>query len=265
MTRSYDTDRGAILITGGSAGIGLGTAEQLVAGGRDVAVCGRDPQRLDAAVRRIGSCGEGRVLGVVADCVRPEDLTHFYQQAVATFGVVTGLVNNVGTSRKGAFLELQDADWQEDLDLKLFSAIRLSRMVIGALVAEGRPGRIVNVLSVGGKQPGARSAPTTVSRAAGLALTKILAKEFAEHDVLVNAICIGAIKAKQHEDRWRAQERHGDLDDFYAAMAVERKIPVGRVGEVREVAALISFLMGDGASYITGTAINVDGGTASVL
>lgn len=256
-------DGRTVLITGGTAGIGLAAAIRLGAAGANVVVCGRNRARLVAAESAIRAAGAPGVLGVRADCTDVDEVRDLHRAGTDAFGTVTGLVNNVGTSLKGSFLELTDEQWQRDLDLKVFAAIRLARLVISDLVTEGRPGRIVNILSIGGKHPGAGSAPTTVSRAAGIALTKVLSKEFAAHDVLVNAICIGAIKAKQHDDRWEAEADDLDRAAFYARMAAARGIPLGRVGEPEEVAGLIHFLLSDQGSYITGVAINVDGGTSS--
>lgn len=254
-----------VLITGGTAGIGLAAGVRLGAAGANVVVCGRDPGRLAAAEAEIRAAGAPGALGVRADCTDPDDLQQLHHIARETFGVVTGLVNNVGTSLKGPFLTLTDDAWHRDLDLKLFSAIRLSRAVIGELVAAGLPGRIVNILSVGGKHPGAASAPTTVSRAAGIALTKVLSKEFAADGILVNAICIGAIKARQHEDVWQESAEDLSREEFYTQLAAKRSIPLGRVGEPEEVAGLIHLLMSSDGAYITGAAINVDGGASSAV
>jgi len=252
-----------VLITGGTAGIGLAAGLRLGAAGANVVVCGRDGARLAAAEAAIRAAGAPGALGVQADCSRSEDLMMLHRAARDAFGVVTGLINNVGTSLKGPFLGLTDDQWQADLDLKLFSAIRLSRSVIAELVETGQPGRIINILSVGGKHPGAATAPTTVTRAAGIALTKVLSKEFASKGILVNAVCIGAIKAKQHDDVWQASAADVDRETFYAELATKRAIPLGRVGEVEEVAGLIHLLMSEAGAYITGAAINVDGGASS--
>ncbi len=122
-------------------------------------------------------------------------------------------------------------------------------------------GRIINITTVGAKQPGARSMPTSISRAAGIAMTKALSKELAEFNILVNTVCIGLIKAGQHE---RGAERRGvTLDEYYAQIG--RNVPLGRVGEAAEAANVIAFLASDAASYVTGTSINIDGGSSGVI
>lgn len=253
------------LVTGASAGIGKAVAARLYAEGARVAICARDEQRLAAAVAEIDTEGDGRVIGVPTDCRDAGELTRLYERTVEAFGPVTALVNNVGTSNRGAFLELTDEEWRDDIDLKLFAAIRLTRLVAADMVERQSGGRVVNVLSIGGKTPGAGSAPTTVTRAAGLALTKVLSKELAPHRILVNAICIGLVKSEQHDARWRAKGSPGDRDSYYAGLAESRGVPLGRVGEPEEVAGLVRFLVSEEGGYVTGTAVNVDGGTSGAL
>ena len=122
-------------------------------------------------------------------------------------------------------------------------------------------GRIVNITNIGAKQPRARSMPTTVTRAAGLAFTKALSKEYAPHNILVNTVCIGLVRAGQHERK--AAGTGIPAEQLYANMAKE--IPLGRVGRAEEVANVIAFLASGAASYVTGTSINLDGGTSAVL
>lgn len=260
MTGSGQKDVVA-LITGGSDGIGRAVAARLYREGARVAVCGRDPDHLATTVEAVSGGDSARFLAVRADCTRADDLVRLHEATVEAFGPVTALVNNVGTSLKGPFLDVTEEQWMQDLELKLFSAIRLTRMVAGRLVELKQPGRVINVLSIGAKNPGAASAPTSVTRAAGLAFTKVLSKELAPHGILVNAICIGAIESGQHDRRW--EKAGGDRDAFYRKMAADRKIPLGRVGRPEEVSGLVNFLVSDEGSYITGTAINVDGGTSS--
>ena len=122
-------------------------------------------------------------------------------------------------------------------------------------------GRIINITNIGAKQPQAASMPTSVTRAAGLAMTKALSKEFAADKILVNTVCIGLIRAGQHETK--AAKAGRDLEELYSEMGTA--IPLGRVGFAEEVANVIVFLGSDAASYVTGTSINLDGGTSGVL
>ena len=170
------------------------------------------------------------------------------------------LINNAGTSATGEFESVTDDIWQADFELKLFAAIRLARLAIPHMKQQGG-GRIVNITNIGAKQPRAKSMPTTVTRAAGLAFTKALSKEFAPHKILVNTVCIGLIRAGQHERK--AAKAGVAVEQLYADMG--KDIPLGRVGRAEEVANAIAFLVSGAASYITGTSINLDGGTSAVL
>jgi NAD(P)-dependent dehydrogenase (short-subunit alcohol dehydrogenase family) len=122
-------------------------------------------------------------------------------------------------------------------------------------------GRIVNITISSAKQPGAQSYPTSVSRAAGLAITKALSKEFAADNILVNTVCIGKIKSGQHERRYKREGR--TAEQYYAEAA--KDIPMKRVGDADEVANVITFLVSGAASYVTGSSINLDGGISGVL
>jgi NAD(P)-dependent dehydrogenase (short-subunit alcohol dehydrogenase family) len=142
------------------------------------------------------------------------------------------------------------------------AAIRATRLCLPHL-RETR-GAIVNVVAIGGKAPGARSLPSTVTRAAGLALTKALSKEFAPDGVRVNAVCIGTVRSGQHDPEWQHAYSHLMRDEFYADFARKRAIPLGRVGEAEEAADLIAYLLSERAAFISGTAVNLDGGASPV-
>lgn len=262
--RANGGQRGVVaLVTGGSDGIGKAIAARLHAEGARVAICGRSQARLDSAAAEISSHGRDRLLTVQADCSRQDDLQKLHDATCTAFGPINALVNNVGTSMRASFLELTDDQWSADFCLKVFSAIRLTRLVVPTLTASGKPGRIINIVSVGGKHPSGGSAPTTITRAAGLALTKLLSKELAIHQILVNAICVGTIQSGQHDRQWATSGEQRAV--FYRHLARNRGIPLGRVGLPEEIANLANFLISREASYITGAAINVDGGWSSSL
>jgi 3-oxoacyl-[acyl-carrier protein] reductase len=223
------------LVTGGSKGLGLAIARTFA------------PQGV-------------RALAVPCDVRRAEDIKAGFARVAEAFGRVDILVNNAGTSAAYPFEMVTDADWQDDLDLKLFAAIRLIRLVWPQM-KNGRWGRIINVLNIGAKAPRPASTPTSVTRAAGMALTKALAGEGAPHGILVNALMVGFIES----DQWvqRAATMGVPLEELLARMGKE--VPVGRVGTAQELANVACFLASDAASYVTGTAINVDGNRSPVV
>lgn len=247
------------LVTGGSQGIGRAVALRLAHEGARVVVAARGRELLDMVAGEIRSAG-GQVAAVQADVSRSKDCTKLVDETIKAFGRLDVLVNNAGTSATGEFESVTDEEWQNDFELKLFAAIRLSRLAV-PYMKQRRWGRIVNVTNIGAKQPRARSMPTTVTRAAGLAFTKALSKEYAPHNILVNTVCIGLIQAGQHEKK--AAQAGIPVEQFYAQAA--KDIPLGRVGRAEEAANVIAFLVSEAASYVTGTSINLDGGSSAVL
>jgi 3-oxoacyl-[acyl-carrier protein] reductase len=248
------------VVTGASKGIGFAIASRFVGSGADVAIVARGREALDEAVKTIGSGGGGRVVGIQGDVAQVADVKRIYDEAMKALGKIDIVVNNAGTSATSPFEKLTDEFLQHDLDQKLFAAIRLTRLVWPQM-KERRYGRIINVLNVGAKAPRGGSAPTSISRAAGMAFTKVLSNEGAPHNILVNALLVGLIEADQHV---QAAKRKGvAVEDYLAGLA--KDIPLGRIGRAEEFANLACFLVSDAGSYVTGTAINVDGGRSPVV
>lgn len=245
------------IVTGGSEGLGRACAERFAREGARVAVCARRKDVLERAAEAIRKATGGEVLAQVTDVTRPDEVERFVTATVASYGGVDILVNNAGTSSAAAFDKVDDQTWQTDIDLKVMAAIRFCRLVIPHMKRRGG-GRIINVTTVGGKAPAARALPTSVTRAAGINLTKSLANEYAADRILVNTVCLGLVKSAQWERRAK-----GDLDAYYREAA--KRVPIGRVGEAEEFADLVAFLASERAGYITGTAVNFDGGMSAAV
>ena len=246
------------LITGGSEGLGRAMAETFARAGADVAITARRADVLQRTAEELRQATGRRVEGFAADVSIAHEVESLWSAVIGAFGRVDVLVNNAGTSRTGAFEDITDDVWQEDLDLKLFAAIRLCRLTLPGM-KERRWGRIINILNTAAKTPRAGSAPTAVSRAAGMALTKVLAGEGAPHNVLVNGLCTGIIESGQWVRRHQNLAPDQDYQEFLANMANERGLPMGRLGTAQEYANMACFLASDAGSYISGTAINIDG------
>lgn len=250
------------LITGGSKGLGLAMATEFARSGADVAIVARREDVLKEAVAAIAKVAKSRVHPIVADVATSAGTARAYEETMAALGKVDILVNNAGKAQTARFEDVTDAIWQDDLDLKLFAAIRLARLALPQM-KQRKWGRIVNVLNTGAKTPGAGSAPTTISRAAGLALTKVLAGEGAPHGVLVNALLVGLIESDQWVRRHKAQGANVSYEDFLKGMGKNQ--PLGRIGTAQEFANIACLLASDAGGYINGTAINVDGGASPVV
>ncbi len=250
------------LVTGGSKGLGLAMATRFAESGAEVAILARRPDALEEARRAIAERAKGKVVTIAADVARAADVQRAYAEASAQLGGIDILVNNAGTSQTGRFEDITDEVWQADLDLKLFGAIRMTRLAFPGM-KERRWGRIINVLNIGAKAPRAGGAPTAVSRAAGMALTKVLAGEGAPHNVLVNALLVGVIVSDQWVRRHAAQAANVPFEAFVEKTGAG--VPLGRMGTAEEFANVACFLASDAAGYVTGTAINVDGGSSPVV
>lgn len=250
------------VVTGGSKGIGFETALQFVREGAKVAICARGEKQLQVAKDHIKQITGQEVLIICADVSKEKDCEKLIQAAVGHFGRVDILVNNAGTAAAYSFEQVSNELWQTDLDLKLFGAINCSKYAVKEM-KKNQMGSIINVTAVLAKTPPANSLPTTVSRAAGIALTKAMSNDLGPFNIRVNTVCIGLIRSDQIEKRWKDQEPTLNWDEY--SEKVGQTIPLRRIGDTIEAARAIVFLASPVASYITGTSLNIDGGSSGVV
>jgi NAD(P)-dependent dehydrogenase (short-subunit alcohol dehydrogenase family) len=245
------------LVTGGSKGIGLAIARELVGEGAHVAICSRSEEEVETAAAGLRHGGT-TIHAQRADVTDPDDVRDFVGRSAETLGGIDFLVNNAGRAHPGRFATLEDDDWQADLDVKLFSLIRCSREVLPHM-REAGGGRIVNVGAVYARMPDPTFFATSVNRAAGLSFTKALAMEVAPDNVLVNAVNIGFVVTPQWENIRLRRAPELPPDEFFRQLAAQ-EVPLGRFGGADEVSGLVAFLLSARASYITGASIDVAGG-----
>jgi NAD(P)-dependent dehydrogenase (short-subunit alcohol dehydrogenase family) len=248
------------IVTGGSKGIGFAIAKRFAESGADVALVARGRDALDAAVAEIKTVTNAHVIGVQGDVGKAADVQRAYDEAMAAFGKLDIAVNNAGTSRAGPFEAMSDAVLQEDLELKLFAAVRVCRLVIPQM-KERRFGPHHQRAQHRRQGAARRERPDL-----RLARRRHGADQGARERVravqhLVNGLLVGLIEADQHVQK--AKSRGIPLDDYKAGLA--KDIPLGRFGRAEEFANIACFLASDAGSYITGTAINVDGGRSPVV
>lgn len=252
------------LVTGASYGIGQGIARGLAREGAKLALCARGEEKLNHIASELKGTGT-EVLPIVADVTNTEDVDGAVKKTLDGFGCVDILVNNAGGMVRGKFTEATDEAWQLGMELNLYSIVRFCRRVIPGM-QERKWGRIINISSVWGHQPGVTPVYNT-SKASVITLSKSLSNEFAADNILVNSVCPGGIitPAWIETAEILAQKRGTTWQDEINKLG-RQWAPLGRYGEIDEVADVVVFLASERASYITGAAINVDGGTTkSVL
>lgn len=250
------------IVTGASKGIGLFSALELAKEGAKIAICARNEEHLQQAKAFIKDQVGVDILTISADMAKEEDCARVIEETVAHYGKLNILVNNAGTSSANSFEDVGTELWKADLDLKLFGSINCSKYALPHLKAQGG-GSIVNLTAVLAKTPPAGSLPTTVSRSAGLALTKAMSNDVGKYNIRVNAVCIGLIRSHQIEGRWKKAKPELTWDEY--SKEIGKSIPLGRIGNTEEAAKVITFLASDAASYVTGTAVNIDGGSGGTL
>lgn len=253
-----------VMISGASRGIGRAAAAAFIAEGARLAVCSRNGDELRAALTADGMPGD-RWLAVQADVSRPTDAQAFVRAAFDRFGTIHVLVNNVGAGLPATFEDLADDRWTTVLEQNLWSAIRLTRVVLPAMKAGGG-GRIINVAALSGLRPRLGQVASNVAKAGVVSLTQSLAAELASHNILVNAVCPGMVLTS----RWIARvgnlaREHGISQEEAQYRLAGHGVPLGRFGQPDEVAGIILFLASRHASYITGAAIAVDGGLGACI
>jgi len=255
------------LVTGASKGIGAAIAHELAREGADVAICARDPAVLDETARQLAALGR-QVIAVSADLATGAGVQAVVDATLARFGRVDILVNNVGgAGGPGGFMNLRDEHWQLAWDLNVMAAVRFSRALIPGMV-ERRWGRIINIASTSAREPDTVVVHYNCAKAGLLALSKTLANAYAKDGVLVNCVLPGLTRtpAVESSAAKRLKEQGVDVDGMTADDVVNRyyiprrPLPVGRIGQPEDLAAIVAFLASERASWITGTAINVDGG-----
>jgi 3-oxoacyl-[acyl-carrier protein] reductase len=250
------------LVTGSTSGIGLVTAQLLAAEGAKVVVCGRDSERVDRARHEAGAA-----LGVVADLAEPVAPDKLVAQTQSTLGPVEVLVNNVGEAYQIAFEELSDRQWDEMWQLNVMSYVRCIRAVLPSMRDAGS-GVIVNVSSTAGKRPSTGMPNYSVTKAAVLSLSRLVADLYAKDEIRCNAVAPGptATKAWLGDGGLADQQAHRSgktRDEVLRTVGAGR--PLGRLAQPDEIASVIAFLCSDRAAYVTGAAWSADGGTVPII
>lgn len=249
----------AAAVMAGSDGLGRASARALAREGARVAICGRREEHLRAAAKELSDESGSEVVPIVADVSRAADVTRFVDEAAARFGRLDVLVTNKGGPPHGRFADVTDADWTQSFELIVMSFVRAVRAALPHLRRAGG-GAVVAIESSSVKQPIPNLLLSNALRPAVVGASKSLAAQYGPENIRFNVVLPGSMDTDRARDlaRHRAEERGATLEEEMALRSTE--IPLRRLGSPDELGALVAFLASPAAAYLTGTAVQVDGG-----
>lgn len=247
------------LVLAASKGLGRATAEALSAEGVRVIIGSRNQQELEKTAQEISQITGNQVVAIPVDVTDVAQVENFVSKAAAHFGQIDILVNNAGGPPFGPVESFTDTDWQAAFELNLLSTIRITRLVLPHLKKNGS-GRIINITSLSVKSVLENSVLSTSIRMGVVGMAKMLADEVGPDQITVNNVCPGLILTDRARSSGIKKELAAGLTEDEALAEKAKNIPLRRIGQPEELAALITFLASEKASYITGTTIQVDGG-----
>jgi 3-oxoacyl-[acyl-carrier protein] reductase len=247
------------IVAGSSKGLGKAAAMELAREGASVVICARNENALLETAQEIGSQTGAQVLALPADVSKASDVESLISKAVARFGRIDILVNNAGGPPFGSFESFGDEDWAKAIELNLLSAVRMSRAVLPHMKKQGG-GRIINLASLSAKEPMEGLILSSAARAGVLGLAKALAHEFGKYNITVNTVLPGYHVTDRVLESLKHQAAQSKLSEAEIMAERTKSIPLGRMGKPEELAAAITFLASERASYITGATLLVDGG-----
>ncbi|WP_255194977.1 SDR family oxidoreductase [Halorarius litoreus] len=253
-------DGDAALVTAGSSGLGLASAQALAREGCHVAVCGTTPEHVDSARETLEATGDGDVLAMAADITEKREVEAFVDATVEAFGGLDHVVTSAGGPRSGPFLDMDDDDWYGAYDLLVMSVVWTTRAAHPHLADGG--GTITNITSRSVDEILDGLVLSNSVRRAVIGLMKTQSREFAP-DIRVNAVLPGAHETSRISDLVEQAVDRGEFDSYEAGLeAWSADIPLDRVGDPHELGATVAWLASDAASYVNGAALSVDGGSA---
>jgi 3-oxoacyl-[acyl-carrier protein] reductase len=249
------------IVCASSQGLGKSAAVDLAKEGVNLAICSRNKDKINLVKEEIEQIADVKVVAIEADLSSEKDINALFQEAKKELKAVDILINNNGGPPPSTFEELTDEDWQRTFNSTMMSAIRLSKLVLPDM-KKNKWGRIINISSVSVKTPVNGLFLSNSIRMGVLGWAKALSDEVAPHGITINSVCPGTTKTERIEQIINAQSESSGKDKSEIEEAMANSIPMLRIGEASDLSALITFLASEKASYMTGLAVQVDGGSA---
>ena len=249
------------LVCASSQGLGKSAAVDLAKEGVNLAICSRNKDKINLVKEEIEQTSEVKVVAIETDLSSEKDISALFQEAKKELKTIDILINNNGGPPPSTFEELTDEDWQKTFNSTMMSAIRLSKLVLPDM-KKNKWGRIINISSVSVKTPVNGLFLSNSIRMGVLGWAKALSDEVAPYGITVNSVCPGTTKTERIEQILNAQSESSGKDKSEIEEAMANSIPMLRIGEASDLSALITFLASEKASYMTGLAVQVDGGSA---
>jgi len=249
------------IVCASSQGLGKSAAIDLAKEGVNIAICSRNQEKIDLVKNEIENISDVKVVAIQADLSLEKDIDTLFNKAKEELKTIDILINNNGGPPPSTFEDLTDEDWQKAFNSTMMSAIRLSKLVLPDM-KKNKWGRIINISSVSVKTPVNGLFLSNSIRMGVLGWAKALSDEVAPHGITVNSVCPGTTKTERIEQILNAQSESSGKDKSEIEEAMANSIPMLRIGEASDLSALITFLASEKASYMTGLAVQVDGGSA---
>ena len=249
------------IVCASSQGLGKSAAVDLAKEGVNLTICSRNKEKINLVKNEIEEISDVKIVAIEADLSSEKDINNLYKEAKKELKTIDILINNNGGPPPSTFEELADEDWQRAFNSTMMSAIRLSKLVLPDM-KKNKWGRIVNISSISVKTPVNGLFLSNSIRMGVLGWAKALSDEVAPHGITVNTVCPGTTKTERIEQILNSQSESSGKDKSELQEAMANNIPMQRIGEPTDLSALITFLASEKASYMTGLAVQVDGGSA---
>ena len=249
------------IVCASSQGLGKSAAVDLAKEGVNLAICSRNKEKINLVKNEIKEISDVKIVAIEADLSSEKDINNLFKEAKQELKTIDILINNNGGPPPSTFEELSDDDWQKAFNDTMMSAIRLSKLTLPDM-KKNKWGRVINISSVSVKTPVNGLFLSNSIRMGVLGWAKALSDEVAPYGITVNTVCPGTTKTERIEDILNAQSKSTGKNKKELEEAIANNIPMQRIGEATDLSALITFLASEKASYMTGLAVQVDGGSA---